>query len=501
MLTRMRRLLGLRGQAWHAALAGVLAVGIAGLAAAQAPARASLQTSLCGVGNGSTWTRAGTSGRDWLVIALDDKNQCKSARQWLTTLSARLAARSGADVQAFRTLGYACVLTKSTLLAACRTGNGGAGSVGVAVIGDPAHNPAASPYTGGRTSLPALPATPGVSSGGPGASADGIPIPWDAGVDCHFPANATSATWSFRLSDGKLISGSKWWVRGAPGGSEASCRALRDVWPDLTVAAGARRADSESFTAKSWINGSWSCVASHDVAWPGGGASISSMPSAACARIQHPGGGDHPILEQVAVMPYVEQTDPPTSTAERVDLFAQARNLGDALDRYGIHAAATAAVTAEHFNHVPPSATRSEGTRPLSANGVFTCGSTASEHDPAYRVVGSNWTHGSEHGSTWQVAVGGGYPCELARGLFLPWLADALGGSTSLPAAQLSRYGWHCTLQRTTLIGVCNLTASGDPLRTGIGKPIPGNLTVGIRAAWIAGASREMLPNAVRAAS
>ena len=88
-----------------------------------------------------------------------------------------------------------------------------------------------------------------------------------------------------------------------------------------------------------------------------------------------------------------------------------------------------------------------------------------------------------------------------ARGLFLPWLADALGGSTSLPAAQLNRYGWHCTLQRATLIGVCNLTASGDPLRTGIGKPIPGNLTVGIRAAWIAGASREMLPNAVRAAS
>ena len=303
------------------------------------------------------------------------------------------------------------------------------------------------------------------------------------------------------LADGKLISGTKWWVRGALGGSEAACRALRDVWPDLAAAASAGRADHDSFTAKSWINGSWSCIASHDMAWPGGGASISSFPSAACARIQYPGGGDHPILEQVAVMPYVEQTDPVTSTAERVDLYAQATNLRDALERYGIHAATAAAVTAEHFNHVPPGATRSEGTHPLSANNVFTCGTTASEHDPAYRVAGANWTHGSEHGSTWQVAVGGGYPCELARGLFLPWLADALGGSTSLPAAQLSRYGWHCTLQRTTLIGVCNFTASGDPLRTAIGRPIPGNLTVGIRAAYVAGATRETLPNAVRAAS
>ena len=132
---------------------------VAALAAAQAPARISLQTYVCGVGNGSTWTRAGTTGRDWVVIALDDKNQCKSARQWLATLSARLTAHAGADVQAFRLLGDACVLTKSTLLAACRTGNGGPGTVGVAVIGDPAHNPAARPYTGGRTSLPALPAS------------------------------------------------------------------------------------------------------------------------------------------------------------------------------------------------------------------------------------------------------------------------------------------------------------------------------------------------------
>jgi hypothetical protein len=56
---------------------------------------------------------------------------------------------------------------------------------------------------------------------------------------------------------------------------------------------------------------------------------------------------------------------------------------------------------------------------------VFVCGSTASEHDQAYRILGANWTHGGEHGSTWQVAVDGGYPCELARGLFLPWVQGA----------------------------------------------------------------------------
>jgi hypothetical protein len=305
--------------------------------------------------------------------------------------------------------------------------------VGVAVIGDPATNPAALPYTSGRTSFPALPASGGGGgSGGPAASADGIPIPWDGGVDCHFPTITGAATWKFRLPDGKLISGTKWWVRGAPGGSEAACRALRGVWPDLAAAASAGRADHESFTAKSWIDGSWSCVASHDMAAPGGGASISSLPSAACARIQYPGGGTHPILEQVAVMPYVEESNPSTTTAERIDLFQQELNLRNALDRYGIHTAAAAAVTAEHFNHVPPGATLSAGFHPLSANNVFTCGSTPSEHDPAYRIIGANWAHGSEHGSNWQVAVNGGYPCELARVLFLPWLADALGGGSSL---------------------------------------------------------------------
>ncbi len=486
-----------------AVLAGFLTVLVAALAAAQAPARVSLQTSICGVGTGSAWSRAGRSGTKWLVVALDDKTQCKSARQWLTQLSARMTSHAGADVQAFRLLGDACVLTKSALLAACRTGNGGPGSVGVAVIGDPAANPAARPYTGGRTSFPALPASGGNgggTGGGPGPSADGVPIPW-AGVDCTFPSSASSATWSLRLSDGNLVTGSKWFVRGSAGGSEAGCRALRALWPDLTATAGKNHAQSDSFEAKSWIDGSWSCIAAHDVAWPGGGASIASLATAACARVEYPGGGDHPILEQVEVMPNVESTEPATTVAERAALIPQARDLRDALDRYGIHAATVAALTAERLDHVPPGASRATGTHPLSASAVFTCGSTASQHDPSYRVSGASWSHGSEHGSNWQVAVNGGYPCPLARGLFLPWLADALGGGTALSAAQLSRYGWHCTLQRAALIGVCNLTASGDPLRPAIGKPIPGNITVGIRAAYTTGATRATLPNAVRAAS
>jgi hypothetical protein len=482
-------------------LVGLVTVLVA-LAASAAPARTTLQVTVCGVGSGSTWTRAGHTGREWLVSALDDKNQCKSARQWLTQLSARLTATSGADTQAFRLLGYSCVITKSALLAGCRTGNGGAGSAGVAVVGDPTRNPAATPYANGRTSFPALPASGGGSGGGsgPGGSADGVPMPWGGGVDCNYPTIATSAGWALVLPDGNLIRGTKWWVRGSTGGSEAGCRALRSVWADLTAAAGANRADHDSFEAKSWIDGSWSCVVSHDVAAPGGGSRISSLASGACARVQYPGGGDHPILEQVAVMPYVEETTPGTTTAERVDLYEQARNLRNALDRYGVHAATAAATTAERLDGPPPGGRRAAGSHPLSDNGILVCGSTASEHDPAYRILGANWAHGSEHGSTWQVAVNGGYPCELARGLFLPWLADVLSGGSSPSAAQLSRYGWHCALQRAALVATCHFTASGDPLRAGIGKPVPGNMTIGVRAAWVQGASRETLPNAVRAA-
>jgi hypothetical protein len=487
----------------RAMLAGALVVAVAALAAAQAPARPALTTSICGVGKGSMWTRAGRTGLTWVVVSLDDNNQCRSARQWVAPLSARMTARSGADVQAFRLLGYACVLTKSTLLAACRTGDGGPGSAGVAVIGDPTTNPAARPYTGGRTSLPALPASGGGggSSGGPGASADGIPMPWGGGTECHFTDVVDSAGWALVLPDGQLIRGTKWFVRGSEGGSEVGCRALKAQIPDLTAAAGSARADRDSFEAKSWIDGSWSCVAGHDVAWPGGGSKIASMASAACARIQYPGGGSHPILEQVAVMPEVENTTPATTVAERRGLYQQAIDLRDALVRYGIHAVTAAALTAVRLNHAPPGATTATGTHPLSANAVFTCGTTSSTRDPSYRVLGAAWRHGSERGSNWQVAVGGGYPCELARGLFLPWLADALSGGSTPTASQLSRYGWHCTLQRATLIGVCHFTASGDPLRGAIGKPIPGNVTVGIRAAYTTGATRETLPNAVRAAS
>jgi hypothetical protein len=484
-------------------VAGLLAIFVAALAAAQAPARPTLTTKICGVGKGSMWTRAGHTGLTWAVVALDDNGQCGSARQWIAPLSARMTSRSGADVQAFRLLGDACVLTKSTLLAACRTGDGGPGSAGVAVIGDPTANPAARPFTGGRTSLPALPSSGGGggSGGGPGASADGIPVPWAGTVDCRIPSVVDSAGWALALPDGQLIRGTKWFVRDSGGATAAACQALKAQWPDLTAAAGSARADHDSFETKAWIDGSWSCIVGHDVAWPGGGAKIASLTSGSCARIQYPGGGNHPILEQVSVMPGVENTTPATTVAERTALYAQARDLRDALDRYGVHAATAAALTAVRLNHVPPGATTATGTHPASANTVFTCGTTSSARDPSYRVLGAAWTHGSEHGSNWQVAVNGGYPCELARGLFLPWLADVLGSGTPVPAAQLSRYGWHCALQRAPLMATCHFTASGDPLRNAIGKPIPGDMTVGIRAAYTTGATRETLPNAVRAAS
>jgi uncharacterized protein (DUF736 family) len=502
MLVNVRGRSRLDARTRRALLAGALALTavVAALAAAQAPARVSLQTTICGVGNGSTWTRAGSSGRDWVVVALDDKGQCKSAAQWLRQLSARLTARSGADTQALRLLGDACVLTKSALLAACRTENGGAGSVGIAVIGDPTRNPAARPYTNGRTSFPPLSGSSG-SSGGPGPAAEGVPMPWSGGVDCRFPVTTRSAAWSFRLGDGTLLSGDTWTVRGAPGGSEASCRALRAIWPRLATTLGSRHAGSESFDAKSFTDGSFSCVASHDVAAPGGASFVSSPPVGACARVAFPGSGDYPILEQVAVFPRVEDATTPITRGEQADLYERMGAVRHAIDRFGIHAATAAAAAAVRLTALPPAGRPSTVSRPWSSHGVSVCGATASEHDPAFRVLGSSWTHGSEHGSSWQVAVDGGYPCELARGLFLPWLAGALSSAGSPPGAQLSRYGWHCTLQRAALIGVCHFIAHGNPLAGAIARPVPGNLTVGIRAAYTAGATRETLPNAVRAAS
>ncbi len=500
MLIVMRERPGLGGSAQRALTLAVVIVAVcAAIGAAQAPARVALQTTVCGVGNGSTWTRAGASGRDWLVTALDDKNQCKSARQWLTQLSARITARTGADTQAFRMLGYACVMTKSQLLAACRTGNGGPGSAGVAVIGDPTGNPAARPYTNGATSFPALPSGSG-SGSGPGAEADGIPVP-GSGADCNLPVSGTAARWSFRLPTGTLMSGIKWTVASSPAGSEAGCRAFRDLWPELAAAAGSATANTDSFEAKSWIKGSWSCVASHDVAAPGGGSSISSVPTASCARIEFPGGGEHGILEQVTVYPHVESATTPITSAETTALIRRIIDLRDGIARYGIHLATVRALTAERLSAPRPGGHRAAGTHPLSDNAVFVCGSTPSEHDPSYRILGAAWTHGSEHGSNWQVAVDSGYPCQLARGLFLPFLAGILSGGSSPPAAQLNRYGWHCTLQRAALIGVCHLTARGNPLADAVGKPIPTNVTIGIRAAYVTGATRETLPNAVRAAS
>lgn len=482
-----------------AVLAGALLVMslVVGYAGAQ-PSRTAFRAYVCGVGAGATWTRSGRTGNDWLVSALDDKNQCKSARQWLLTLSARLSGRAGADTQAFRSNGYACVMTRSQFLAACRTGNGGPGTVGIAVIGDPTRNPVARAYAAGRTTFPPLPSP--TSAGGPGPTADGIPIPWDHGVDCHLSTVAAGPAWSFRLSDGKLIDGDTWTVRGARGADEVSCQAVRDLWPRLAAAAGSARARSDAFSATSWRDGAWSCVASHDMSRPGGASSISSPPTAGCAKVNFPGGGDHGILEQVAVFPRVESTRTPITVAEQAPLYERMRDVRNAIDRYGIHAVTVLAATAERLDAPPPDGQRSDGTAPWSSNGVIVCGTTYSEHFPSFRLIGSQWRHGSERGSNWQVGTSAGYPCDLAKTLFLPFLAERLEATGSVPGGQLNRYGWACSLDRPALIGVCRFTGSGDPLAAAVGRPLPTGMVVGVRAAFMTGATTETLRNAIDAA-
>jgi hypothetical protein len=481
----------------------VLSIGVAsvagatGHAAAPALARDAVQATICGVGNGSSWASNGRAGADWLVVALDDKNQCKGARQFLPVLSARIVA-GGADVQAFHTLGDACVLTRSQLFAACRTGNGGGGSVGIAVFGDPQHNLAERPYVGARTSFPALPSA-GSSTSSSGDTV-GIPIPTSGGTTCPLAESVEGPNWAFLLHDGALLRGNRWFVKASRFVNASSCASLHDLWTSIADAAGAARANTNSWNATSWISGGWACTAAHDMAWPGGGSSIADMPIAGCARVTYPGSAG--VLEQVVVYPDPESgTNGAATVAQTRLLNARIIAIRNAVDSYGIGVVALSAVTAVRLDGPPPGGHPSTGTHPLSAEHVSACGATSHDPNPALDVYGSRWTHGSEHGSGWELSVNAGYPCELAHLLFLPFLADILSGPNagSLPAGRLQRNGWTCMPNPSTLIAVCSFTATGGGLADAIGKPLPAGLRIGIRAAYSAGATRETLSRAIQA--
>jgi hypothetical protein len=472
-------------------------VALALVGAGSAPARNAVQATVCGVGNGSAWSSQGRSGSDWLVLALDDKNQCKSAKQWLIALSARVVG-GGADVQAFRMLGDACVITRSQLLGACRSGNGGAGSARVAVFGDPQHNPAESPYVGARTSFPQLPSAG--SSTSSGGDDFGIPVPTSTGTTCPVSGSLEGPTWAFRTGDGSLLRGNRWFVQASPFVSASSCGSLHDVWTRLAEAAGDARADTNSFEASSWMSGNWACTAAHDVAWPGGSGSIADVPVAGCARVTYPGSAG--VLEQVVVYPNIESgTNGAATTAQLRTLTTRILAIRDAVNAYGIGVVALAAVTAERLDGPPPGGRPAAGTYPLSAQRVSACGATSANPNPAIDVYGSRWTHGSEHGSSWELAVNAGYPCELARLIFLPFLTDVLSGPNagSLPAERLHRYGWTCTPNASTLIAVCAFTAAGGGLSDAIGKPVPDGIRIGVRAAYTAGVTRDTLSRAIQA--
>jgi hypothetical protein len=479
----------------------VLSLVLGVTAAAPSTRSAALQTYVCGVGHASTWTRAGRTGTDWLVLGLDSKSGCKSARQSLATLAPKITSHAGADTQAFRALGMACVITKSTLFGACRTGNGGPGTTGIAVIGDPTRNSAVRPYVGGRTSFPALSSTTTPTTAATGDP--GVPRLSPAAVTCTAPADTAAAGWAFRLPDGNLLSGNHWTVNTFAFFSDADCSAIRDLIPELETAAGNVTMDTSSFETKSWAHGSWACVAAHDVAYPGGRSSIVDVPVAGCARTIFLNGTSNAdgtpslatTLEQVVVYPNVEVGTSGTTTTEIRQLTTRVGAIRDSFEQYGISLVALNSATARRLSGPPPAGTAVAGSHAPTESGVQSCGTAATA------VPSARWTHGSEHGTTWELAVNAGYPCELATAVFKTFVANLAASPDTLTAAQLDRNGWTCSANQTTLIAICKFTPEiyTDRLRAALGETVPTGFRIGIRAAYSVGATRETLSRAIQA--
>ena len=372
-------------------------------------------------------------------------------------------------MQAFRTLGYACVVTRSELLGACRTGDGDLVRRESQSLEIPSTIRPSVPTSVAGTSFPQLPSAG--SSTASGGNDWGIPVPTPGGTSCPLSGSFEAASWAFLLPDGTLLRGHRWFVKASP-----------------------------FVSASSWTSGNWACVAAHDVAWPGGASSIADVPVAGCARVSYPGSAG--VLEQVVVYPNTESgTNGAATTAQVRRLNARIIAIRDAVDTYGIGVVALAALTAERLDGPPPGGRPSAGTHPLGAQHVSVCGATSQDANPTFDVYGSRWTHGSEHGSRWQLAVNAGYPCELARLIFLPFLTDVLSGPNagSLPAERLHRYGWTCTPNASMLIAVCAFTATGGSLGDAIAKPVPAGIRIGVRAVYTTGATRETLSQAIEA--
>ena len=94
------------------------------------------------------------------------------------------------------------------------------------------------------------------------------------------------------------------------------------------------------------------------------------------------------------------------------------------------------------------------------------------------------WTSSGTGGSNWTLATAGGYPCQLAEPVFKVFLANLTSSSASLSQAQLHRYGWACTPNKTDLISICKFSPEIylDRLRAGVGRTAPNSFRVGVAA-------------------
>jgi hypothetical protein len=449
------------GTGWTACLVSALVLCAAGAAAT---ARAlDDQTFVCGIQQGPSLSVPGARPtRKWDVISITDRAECANAHQWAILLGARIAGHAGEDTQVFRSGHFGCILARAELLAVCRDGNGGHGTEGVIVLGNPGENPLVPQYdsTYSPTAMQAVADLVGV----PGPAATSLCEPFDG------PA------WKFRAADGHTVTGSSWVAYGDTFAD--GCPAAGDLRGESAAAIGDQAMSSRSFLVSSHLDGDWGCVAVHDYAWPGGAGTIVGVPLAGCTRVVYPFGTSSLAaeLEQVVVLPDASgvtagsRVHPATGVTTAVQ-----QQLADA--KLAVGALGLAAVAVKGTAAYVVGGTAGSGSH--APNGIIQC--------PRHRVGGAGWRHGSAHGDGFLVATSGGYPCELADAVIVPFLAYLVTGTATASAASLHRNGWSCNGDRTALTAMCAFDPSSvfqgrDRLATLIGGPVPQNIRVAVSA-------------------
>ncbi|HEY4348728.1 MAG TPA: hypothetical protein VGM80_14185 [Gaiellaceae bacterium] len=466
----------------------------------------------CGIEQGPTWKAGAVTGSTWYVAGLTTRSECKSAANWALILGKKITATAGAAVQAFRSGAYGCVVTRTSLEAACYLGNGGPGAVGVIVIGNPVHNVLIP--TRIRLRLPLLPLPLPHAANPADDPQAGVPIPWIGGQTCTGGSSLAGPEWSFLLPDGTSVRGTHWTVESFDFFTSGDCSTMRDLWPAIAHAVD-RSGQAPSTNASplgndrswTWQQGGWGCVSARDYTVAAGvgaaahgdvspGDHTVGLPFAGCARTTFPNGTrntDHTpalssALEQIVVYPNIEVDTTGIPSAQTRPLQNRVIALRDSLAQYGITVVALAAITAQKLDQAPPHGTVIPSANPPSQwIARQACGGNYRGYWPSTSIASAPWTSGSSADSTWTLATAGGYPCELADPVFKVFLANLTSSSAgaSLSAGQLHRHGWSCAPNRTTLITICRFAPELylDVLRAGVGHEVPGSFRIGIAAA------------------